>query len=271
MDELLALRDLALRIALEVAPIPSDAQPRIPQARTMSTDTKSGELDLVTELDRATEQAIARSIAVFRPDDGVLGEEGAQATSASGYTWIVDPIDGTVNYFHGHACWAISLGIADASGEPVVGVVHAPKLGETYVAAKGHGAYLILDGDWLELLPPPEVDLSMAIVATGFSYDRARRLDMANAVASLVPRVRDIRRAGAASLDICAVAAGRVHGYYERDTQPWDRAAGYVVAREVGLDVLLSGSDLGQNLVIVAPPALASVLRDELAALGVTS
>jgi myo-inositol-1(or 4)-monophosphatase len=270
MKSLRELRDVALRIALEVADIPADAQPRVPQARTMSTATKANEFDLVTELDRATELAITQRIASYRPGDGVLGEEGAASESTTGYTWIVDPIDGTVNYFFGHPHWAISLGVVDATGEPVVGVVHAPQLGETYVAAKGQGAYLILAGEWIPLAPPPQVELGMAIVATGFSYDRSRRVDMARVIASLVPRVRDMRRAGAASLDICAVAAGRIHGYYERDTQPWDRAAGYVVAKEVGLDVLVTGSDLGQNLAIVAAPELAAVLREELAALGVT-
>jgi myo-inositol-1(or 4)-monophosphatase len=269
MESLVDLREVALRIAIEVAAIPANAQPRVPRARTMSTATKSSELDLVTELDRATEVAITQLIAAYRPDDGVLGEEGAATPSTSGFTWIVDPIDGTVNYFFGHAHWAISLGIADASGVPVVGVVHAPQLGETYVAAKGHGAFLILNGEWMALEPPPQVELEMAILATGFSYDRVRRIDMARAIASLVPRVRDFRRAGAASLDICAVASGRIHAYYERDTQPWDRAAGYVIAKEVGLDVIVLGQDLGQNLAVVAAPELARVLIAELAALGV--
>ncbi len=269
MTSLLELRDLALRFALECAPIPADAQPRVHQARTMATHTKSSEVDLVTELDTATESALIACIRDARPDDGILGEEGAATGGSSGYTWVIDPIDGTVNYFFGSPQWCMSIGIVDADGVPVVGVVHAPALRETYVAARGAGALLILDGDEIALTPPPEVDLAMALLATGFSYDRDRRVLIARAIAELAPRVRDFRRAGAAALDICAVAAGRMHGYFERDLKPWDRAAAFVVAREVGLDAMVLGAVEGRELTIVAPTALAATLRTELAALGV--
>lgn len=269
MDELLVLRDLALRIALAVAPIPADAQPFVPQARTLATATKSNEIDLVTELDQATERAIVAQISEHRPQDGLLGEEGTATSSQSGYTWIIDPIDGTVNYFHGHPTWAISIGVADSTGVPVVGVVHAPALGETFVAASGHGAFLLRDGAWIGLEPPPESTFELALLATGFPYDRERRVDMARVFAAFAPRVRDLRRIGSAAIDICYVAAGRVHGYYERDTQAWDRAAAFVVAREVGLSATTSGAEIGRNLSIVAPPVLAETLRSELAGLGV--
>lgn len=276
MDALLELRDLALRIAHEVAPIPAAAQPRVPQARTMHTATKSSEVDLVTELDKATERAIVQALTEARPEDGVLGEEGAATASRSGYTWIIDPIDGTVNYFYGHPSWAISLGVVDAAGEPVVGVVHAPQLDETFVAAKGHGAFLVSAGEWIRLeSPPEESDFSLALLATGFPYDRDRRGAMADVFASFAPRVRDLRRIGSAAIDICYVAAGRMHGYYERDTQPWDRAAAFVVAHEVGLTTTVLGLPqqlaLGQNLSIVAKPNLALRLQEELATLGVTN
>lgn len=275
MDALLGLRDLALRIAREVAPIPADAQPRVPQARSMGTATKSSELDLVTELDKATETAIVNFLARERPHDGILGEEGAASPSSSGYTWVIDPIDGTVNYFYGHPTWAISLGVLDSDGEPVVGVVHAPQLDETFVAARGSGAFLISAGEWIELQQPPaEDDLSLALLGTGFPYDRERRLAMAAVFASFSPRVRDLRRIGCASIDICYVAAGRMHGYYERDTQPWDRAAAFAVAREVGLQTLVFGQpdnlSVGRNLAVVAMPGLSATLVAELAALGVT-
>ncbi len=269
MNELLEIRDLALRIALEVAPIPAVAQPRVPQARTMGTASKSTNIDLVTELDGATEVAITRLILAERPHDGILAEEGAAATSESGYTWVIDPIDGTVNYFFGSPQWCICIGVVDAAGDAVVGVVHAPVLGETYVAAKGEGAYVIIEDQWLRLQPEPEVTLDMALVATGFTYDRDRRNDMARVFASLVPRVRDMRRPGAAGLDICGVAAGRVHAYYERDIKPWDVTAGSVVAQEAGAVLLRSGEPLGRNLTIVAQPRLAETLRRELAGLGV--
>ena len=174
-----------------------------------------------------------------------------------------------MNYFHGHPTWAISIGVADASGAPVVGVVHAPALGETFVAAAGHGAFLVHAGEWIGLEAPPEAPFELALLATGFPYDRERRRDMARVFASFAPRVRDLRRIGSAAIDICYVAAGRVHGYYERDTQAWDRAAAFVVAREVGLSATVCGADIGRNLSIVAPPLLAETLRAELLGLGV--
>lgn len=269
MHEFIELRDLALRIALEVAPIPATAQPRVPAARTMRTSSKSTDIDLVTELDGATELAIIQLIHDERPGDGVLAEEGGSSNSTSGYTWVVDPIDGTVNYFFGSPQWCICLGIVNAAGEAVVGVVHAPQLRETYVAAKGQGAFLILDGEWLPLTPTPEVSLDMALLHTGFCYERERRVDMGRALDSLLPRVRDVRRPGSAGLDICAVAAGRAHGYFERDTKPWDSTAASVVAVEAGSIVISSGDPMGHNLTIVAPPLLADTLRRELAAVGV--
>jgi len=241
----------------------------------MGTSTKSSEVDLVTELDKATEQAIVNFLTAERPADGLLGEEGTATPSESGYTWVIDPIDGTVNYFYGHPTWAVSLGVIDASGEPVVGVVHAPQLGETFVAAKGHGAFLISAGEWIELQQPPqEDDFSLVLLGTGFPYDRDRRRAMAAVFASFAPRVRDLRRIGSAAIDMCYVAAGRMHGYYERDTQPWDRAAAFAIAREVGLVTIVLGQpghlSVGPNLSVVALPALATVLVDELSALGVT-
>ncbi len=269
MQDLMQLRAIALAIAREVAPIPTLAQPRTLAARTLATSTKSSDVDLVTELDQATELAIAKAILARRPHDGLLGEEGAASASTSGYTWVVDPIDGTVNYFYGLSNWAISLGVIDAHGTPVVGVVHAPALGETFVAAKGCGAHLILGDQWHPLTPPPEVPLELALLATGFSYDRSRRAQMGAAFANLVPRVRDFRRMGSAALDICNTAAGRIHGYYERDLKPWDLAAAQVVASEVGLSIHFVGDRLGHNLTIAGPIALAARLRAELAQLGV--
>ena len=264
MSALRELRDLALAIALEVAPIPANGQPRTHEARTFATSTKS------SEVDEATEAALTQAIARVRPQDGILGEEGAQSTGASGFTWVLDPIDGTVNYFYGLPQWAISVGIVDANGEPVVGVVHAPALGETYVGARGEGAFLLSGGIRHALTPPPEAPLELALLATGFSYDRKRREQMAAIFADLAPRVRDFRRAGAASLDICAVAAGRINGYYERDLKPWDRVAAAAIAQELGLTVKVSGDPMGHNLTIVAPAALAATLEHELTAFGIS-
>ena len=270
MSDVEALRDVALEIALAVAPIPSNGQPRVHDARTLAIDSKSNHLDLVTELDRATELAILQELAVRRPDDGILGEEGGAKASTSGFTWVIDPIDGTVNFFYGLAQWAISIGVVDADGVPVAGVVHAPLLGETYVAARGSGAFLVTGDRWQRLTPPPDCDFELALLTTGFSYDLERRKDMARVFADFAPRVRDLRRLGAASVDICNVALGRTNGYYERDLKPWDRVAASVVVHEVGVDVSILGDPAGHNLLICAPPRLLAQLTDELAKLGVT-
>lgn len=269
MDALLGIRDLALRIARDAGTIPAQAQPRTHAARTLRTETKSSEFDLVTELDSATELAITSAIRAERPGDGILGEEGAASASSTGYTWVIDPIDGTVNYFYGHPHWCICIGVVDAVGDPVVGVVHAPMLGETFVAARGHGAHLVLGDEWQPLAPPPAVELSRALLATGFAYDQSRRIDMARVFADFVPRVRDMRRGGAAGLDIAFVAAGRIHGYYERDLKPWDRTAGFAIAHEVGIEPFFTGAAMGPNLTVVAPGALSVELRAELSRLGV--
>lgn len=269
MSDLDALRDVALEIALSVAPIPTNGQPRLHDARTLAVDVKSSHLDLVTELDRATETAILQELSVRRPDDGVLGEEGGVRTATSEYTWVIDPIDGTVNYFYGLAQWAISIGVVDAAGTPVVGVVHAPVLGETYVAARGSGAFLVVDGRWQQLSTPPDCEFGMALLTTGFSYDLERRRDMARVFADFAPRVRDLRRLGAASIDICNVAMGRTDGYYERDLKPWDHVAATAIVNEVGIKVRILGDPAGHNLLVCAPPRLLEQLVDELAALGV--
>ena len=269
MSDLEALREIALEIALAVAPIPTNGQPRVHDARTLAVDSKSNHLDLVTELDRATETAILQELAVRRPDDGILGEEGAAKPSTTGYTWVIDPIDGTVNYFYGLAQWAISIGVVDADGVPVVGVVHAPVLNETYIAARGAGAFLVTEHGRQRLTTPPDCEFELALLTTGFSYDLERRKDMARVFADFAPRVRDLRRLGAASVDICNVALGRTNGYYERDLKPWDRVAATVVVNEVGVDVSIVGDTQGHNLLICAPPQLLAALSAELAALGV--
>ena len=263
------LRDIALEIARAVAPIPANGQPKLHDARTLAVDLKSTHLDLVTELDRATETAILREIAAKRPEDGVLGEEGGSKASTSGFTWVVDPIDGTVNYFYGQPNWAISIGVLAADGTPVAGVVHAPALNETYVAARGEGAFLVVGDEWTRMTPPPDSSFELALLTTGFPYDQDRRVDMARAFADFVVRVRDLRRIGSAAIDICNVAMGRTDAYYERDTKPWDRAAASVVVAEVGVELTVHGDPAGHNLVVCAPPALHARLTAELAALGV--
>ena len=263
------LRDVALEIAREVSAIPAQGQPRLHDAQALQVGLKSTHLDIVTELDQATETAILRELAARQPGDGVLAEEGGARESASGYTWVIDPIDGTVNFLYGQPHWAISIGVLDSDGTAVAGVVHAPALGETYVAARGCGAHLVVEDVWTELTNPPECAFELALLTTGFSYDPARRVDMARALADFLPRIRDVRRFGSAAIDICNVAMGRTNGYYERDLKPWDRAAAMVIAAEVGLAFEVHGDPSGHNLTVCAPPELAQRIIDELAALGI--
>ncbi|MCX4547687.1 inositol monophosphatase [Streptomyces sp. NBC_01387] len=191
--------------------------------------TKSSPIDVVTEMDIAAEKLITGYLAGLRPDDGFLGEEGASSEGTSGIRWVIDPLDGTVNYLYGLPTWSVSIA-AEQDGETVVGVVAAPMRGETFHAVRGGGAYL---GDRrLRCRPAPPLD--QALVSTGFNYVTTVRVHQASVAQQLIPQLRDIRRGGSAAVDLCDVAAGRLDGYYERGLHPWDRAAGDLIAREAG-------------------------------------
>ncbi|MFB7247418.1 inositol monophosphatase [Streptomyces populi] len=196
--------------------------------------TKSSPIDVVTEMDLAAEKLITALIAEHRPHDGLLGEEGAATEGTSGVRWIVDPLDGTVNYLYGLPTWAVSIA-AQQDGETVVGVVAAPMRGETYHAVRGRGARA--SGAWVgerRLACRPSPPLDQALVSTGFNYVTAVKTHQADVAQRLIPLVRDIRRSGSAAIDLCDVAAGRLDGYYERGLHPWDLAAGDLIAREAG-------------------------------------
>ncbi len=214
--------------------------------------TKSSATDIVTEMDQRSEQLIVDRITEARPDDGFLGEEGADHAGSSGVTWVIDPIDGTVNYLYEIPAYAVSVA-AQVGAEIVAGAVVNPVSGEVWTALRGEGAWL--DGRRLELAEPPE--LSMALVATGFGYDPRRRARQAEVLQTVLPQVRDVRRAGAASLDLCALAAGRLDGLYEQGLKPWDLAAGGLVAAEAGAVVTgLHGREAGEALVVAAAEPL---------------
>jgi myo-inositol-1(or 4)-monophosphatase len=220
-------------------------------------DTKTTATDIVTVMDRRSEQLIVERIAAARPDDGFLGEEGSAREGSSGVSWVVDPIDGTVNYLYEIPAYAVSIAAA-VDGEVVAGAVVNPVLGETWTALRGEGAWL--DGRRLEAAAPPALDL--ALVATGFGYDARRRTRQAEILQAVLPRVRDVRRFGAASLDLCAVAAGRVDAFYEQGLKAWDLAAGGLVASEAGASVTgLKGRPAGEAFVVAARPPLAELLR----------
>ncbi len=195
----------------------------------VSVSTKSTTTDMVTDADRATEVLIVDQLLDARPDDGIVGEEGGEREGASGVRWIIDPIDGTTNFVYDLPGWAVSIA-AEVDGAVVAGAVVVPTLDAEFHAALGHGAWL---GDQrLELSAPPALD--HALIGTGFGYAADDRAWQGEMVARLLPRVRDIRRYGAAAVDLCLVAAGRRDAYFEYGLQPWDLAAGGLIASEAG-------------------------------------
>jgi myo-inositol-1(or 4)-monophosphatase len=215
---------------------------------------KSSATDMVSDADREAEAAIVDLLARERPDDAVLGEEGAGERGSSGRRWVVDPLDGTTNYLYGHPQWCVSVALEDGDGG-LAGVVHDPARGETFRAARGAGAEL--NGDPIRVRDHD--DLATALIATGFGYDAERRAAQAELARRVLPRVRDIRRAGAAALDLAWLAAGRLDGYYERGLNPWDWAAGSLLATEAGGVVEpLRGEPFG---IVAAGPRLVEPLR----------
>jgi myo-inositol-1(or 4)-monophosphatase len=216
---------------------------------------KSSVTDPVSDADRAAENAIRELLAAERPDDGLLAEEGSRAEASSGRRWVVDPLDGTVNYLYGFPAWCVSVALQDDEGS-AVGVVYDPLRDEAFRAARGEGAWL---GDE-RLAVRRRDDLSRALVATGFGYERERRIWQAEMVRKVLPEVRDIRRAGAAALDLSWLAAGRLDGYWERGLSAWDWAAGRLLVEEAGGAVAeLPGEPYG---LAAANPALLPALMD---------
>jgi len=226
------------------------------------TSTKSTPTDIVTNADAAAEALLRKLLLTSRPDDSWLGEETGSTDSnsgAQGVRWVVDPIDGTVNYLYGLPGWAISVA-AEVAGTVVAGAVVVPTTAEVFSAHLGGGATV----DDRPLAVTRCAELSQALIATGFSYDATVRGPQGRAVAELLPRVRDIRRFGAAAVDLCSLAAGRVDAYYERGLQPWDRAAGALIAREAG-GIVVEDSAGG---VVAAGPDLIADFRALLLDLG---
>ena len=219
----------------------------------LSVAAKSTATDLVTDVDRATERWLVEQLHRQRPDDAVLGEEGGDRSGTSRVRWLVDPIDGTVNFVLGIPHYAVSVA-AEVDGLVVAGAVRNPVTGETFRARSGGGAHL----GGRRLTGPRAVPLARAVVATGFGYDAEVRARQVDAVAPLLPRFADIRRLGAASLDLCFLAAGRVDAYFEAALNPWDHAAGGLVATEAGCVVSgLRGQPPGRHLYAATRPELA--------------
>ncbi|HEY5181642.1 MAG TPA: inositol monophosphatase family protein [Dermatophilaceae bacterium] len=232
-------------------------------------DTKTSVNDIVTVMDQESELLLRRILLGARPDDAVLGEEDGASAGTSGITWVIDPIDGTVNYLYGIPAYCVSvaavIGDAGTPGQwqPVAGAVCNPLTGEIFHSRWGGGAYvLVADEDTAIRVNTVDV-LLQSLVATGFGYVPEVRARQGEVLSAMLPEIRDIRRAGSAALDLCAVACGRVDAYYESGLNPWDLAAGWVIAVEAGALVTgLNGIRPGQAAVVAAGPGIhASLLR----------
>lgn len=257
------LLDLARDIAIEAGALAR----RLRSEGVEVADTKSTVTDIVTFADRQTEQLIRDRLAAARPDDGFLGEESGADRGTSGLTWVVDPIDGTVNYAYGLPFYAVSIAVVEGEPDPLTwralaGCVVNPVSGELYTAAEGQGAFL--DGQRIRVAD--SVEPSQALLATGFSYTPERRTAQAEALSRYIAAVRDIRRIGVAALDLCYVAAGRLNAYAESGLHPWDQAAGVLIAREAGARVTgWDGGEPSRDFLLAAEPRLAEALEQILA------
>ncbi len=224
------LRSLCASIAHEAGAFAHAARRDLGPGSRAAHDTKSSDVDPVTEFDRATEQLVVDRIRAARPDDSIIGEEGADHVGTSGYEWHVDPIDGTVNFVYDLPGWCTSVAVLHGD-RPVAGAIYAPTVDELYSAGVGQGATL----NNLEISSSTTTDLATSLAATGFSYHRdEHRIEQAARIARVLPHVRDIRRQGSAALDLAYVASGRVDSYFEEFINSWDIAAGVLLVTETG-------------------------------------
>lgn len=268
-------------LALATAAAARAGEALLEQARPWARDdldvrTKSSNTDAVTAMDLASERMIVDHIRAERPHDAFVAEEGEHARDSSAgavTTWVIDPLDGTVNYLYGLPHWAVSIA-AQREGRTIAGVVVAPALNETFLAVAGGGAVLRTPREDVRLqVSGAPISLGQALVATGFGYAAERRRKQAAVLAALLPRVRDVRRLGAAAIDLCHVALGRVDAFYEKGLQPWDLAAGTLIAREAGarvegLDGGPPGVPIDRGMTLAAPPDLFEDLHAALVAAG---
>jgi myo-inositol-1(or 4)-monophosphatase len=226
--------------------------------------TKSTDTDIVTYADQAVQDFVRSRLAELRPHDGFFGEEDGGSTGSSGLTWVVDPIDGTVNYLYDLPQWAVSIAVVEGEPDPstwtaLAGAVINPSIDELYTASRGGGAFL----GTTPIHVSQQHDIGHALVATGFGYSAEKRSRQGRMLAEVLPRVRDIRRAGACSLDLCAVATGRNDAYFEHGVKPWDHAAGALIVREAGGMVGgYRGAREGEELTLAANETLFVALEE---------
>ncbi|MGD7001111.1 inositol monophosphatase family protein [Corynebacterium halotolerans] len=264
----LLLRDTAVDTAVLAARRITDKRVELGDIRQFAT-TKSSAVDPVTVVDTMAEDFIADRLETQRPGDGLIGEEGTARESVTGVSWIIDPIDGTVNFLYGLPQYAVSIGAA-IDGEVVAGAVVNVASGAVYAAARGAGATRTLAGETVSLQVNRLSDVSQALLATGFAYSGTRRRAQAAALGRVLPIVRDIRRMGSAALDLCALAEGSVDAYYEHGINCWDYAAGALIAAEAGAVVkapTLSTPGVAGEITLAAAgdvyPALRQLLEEQ--------
>jgi myo-inositol-1(or 4)-monophosphatase len=265
---------------------------------TFEIETKSTAIDIATQMDLAAEKLIVDSLLGEREDDGIIAEEGAARTSKSGITWVIDPLDGTVNYFYGLPGWCVSIAAKDRDGA-LVGVVYAPTIitpstsnssealsttaqefkndqdfkkrnsnyqGTLWHAVRGEGSFCNgvrlknPSGSYQDEQGRPALD--RALIATGFSYSQEKRVEQARVIAQIIPMARDIRRLGAAAVDLCHVGAGTLDAFFERGLNEWDLAAGGLVASEAG--AIVTGGETKESIVIAANAGLHELLREQI-------
>jgi myo-inositol-1(or 4)-monophosphatase len=228
--------------------------------------SKSTPTDPVTVVDTETERLLRERLAELRPGEDILGEEEGGSTGR-GLTWVLDPIDGTVNFVYGIENYAVSVAV-QRDGASLAGAVANVPAGLLYSAALGHGAHVRRDGVATPLRSSAAVELSMSLVGTGFSYSPEHRARQAEVLAGLLPAVRDVRRIGSAALDLCMVAAGALDAYYEDGVHLWDWAAGALIAAEAGATLRLPPADRAAGPIVAAAPGIADELTDALRRAG---
>lgn len=245
------LLELASTVAREAGSLLRDRP-----ARPLRTVSKSTPTDLVSEMDRASEQLIIERVLGARPGDGILAEEGSKKPSRSGLNWVIDPIDGTTNYLRGMPNYSVSIAVVD-DNESIAGVVYDPTLDETFAAIRGQGA--TLNGRPIGCADTP---LAKAIIGTGFGYSSFRRSQQAKVLQNILPAVGDIRRPGSAAVSLCWVACGRLDAFFETGLQHWDFAAGALIALESGANVIgHENHQSDDDLIVASAPSVTAELH----------
>lgn len=243
-----------LKLAESVARATGSLLMNRPESFTLTE--KSSAVDFATQMDQQAEEMIVKLLLEQRPEDGIVAEEGAARESKSGITWVIDPIDGTVNYLYGLPGWNVSIAAKDKGGV-VIGVVYAPSINGFWSAIRSEGA--TYNGNKIKCNDP--VVLEKALIATGFAYDLNLRNSQGKIMSNLLPKIRDLRRNGAAAVDLCYVAMGAIDGYFEASLKEWDLAAGGLIATEAGAVVSgRAGGEPNGELVVCAGPALHAAL-----------